>query len=128
MPKKKGKEEEPKAEKREPRSAKVMIGDMDAAQQQKAFEIADAACEQFGSGAKLAGLGGSMMYKSMSEFMKKEFDSAFPGAGTAMDGVWHVICGSNFAASVTFEKKHALYFVMDNVNFLLFMSKDNPYD
>mmetsp|Transcript_1179 Transcript_1179/g.1384 ORF Transcript_1179/g.1384 Transcript_1179/m.1384 type:complete len:124 (+) Transcript_1179:215-586(+) len=66
--------------------------------------------------------------KDMATFVKKEYDKRFPSNGKATDGVYHCITGTHFGASVSHETAAFAHIKIDLVNFILFKSKDSPFD
>lgn len=38
-------------------------------------------------------------YKDIAAHIKREYDSRYPGSGKATEGVYHCICGKNFAST-----------------------------
>mmetsp|Transcript_4911 Transcript_4911/g.8503 ORF Transcript_4911/g.8503 Transcript_4911/m.8503 type:complete len:120 (-) Transcript_4911:291-650(-) len=67
-------------------------------------------------------------YKDMATFVFKEFAKKFPSSGKATEGVYHVIAGAHFAASVSHETRAYVHLKIDLVHFILFKSKDSPFD
>lgn len=69
------------------------------------------------------------LHKDLASAIKAEFDALHPPQDNkATSGVWHCIVGSNFACSVTHETHYACYWSCNNVKFLLWKSKDSPFD
>ena len=40
-------------------------------------------------------------YKDIAAHIKREYDSKYPGSGKATEGVYHCICGKNFASELS---------------------------
>ena len=60
------------------------------------------------------------LHKDLATAIKTAFDIKHPPADNkATSGVWHCVCGSNFAVSVTHETHFACYWEACNVKMLL---------
>ena len=69
------------------------------------------------------------LHKDLATAIKTAFDIKHPPADNkATSGVWHCVCGSNFAVSVTHETHFACYWEACNIKMLLWKSKDSPFD
>ena len=71
----------------------------------------------------------SALHKDVATAIKAAFDVKHPPADNkATSGVWHCVCGSDFAVSVTHETKFSCYWEANNLKFLIWKSKDSPFD
>ena len=69
------------------------------------------------------------LFKDLASAVKSEFDALHPPADNkATSGVWHCIAGMDFAVSVTSETHYACYWSCNSTKFLLWKSKDSPFD
>jgi len=69
------------------------------------------------------------LHKDLATAIKTAFDVKHPPADNkATSGVWHCVCGSDFAVSVTHETHFACYWTAENIKMLLWKSKDSPFD
>lgn len=69
------------------------------------------------------------LYKDLASAIKGEFDTLHPPADNkATSGVWHCVAGSDFAVSVTHETHFACYWSCNSTKFLIWKSKDSPFD
>ena len=67
--------------------------------------------------------------KDLATAIKAAFDLKHPPADNmATSGVWHCVCGNDFAVSVTHETHFACYWEACNTKMLLWKSKDSPFD
>mmetsp|Transcript_35007 Transcript_35007/g.66878 ORF Transcript_35007/g.66878 Transcript_35007/m.66878 type:complete len:120 (-) Transcript_35007:322-681(-) len=66
--------------------------------------------------------------KDMATYCKKEYDKRFPPSGKATEGVFHVIVGKNFGASLSHETRAYVHLKIDLLHFIIFKSKDSPFD
>ena len=79
--------------------------------------------------AKASGNKADIIYKDIATMVKQGFDAKYPPADNkATSGVYHVVVGTNFACSVTHETRFSCYLSCDNVNLLIYKSKDSPFD
>ena len=70
-----------------------------------------------------------VIYKDIATGIKQAFDTAYPAQDNkATSGVYHCIVGTNFACSVTHETHFSCFMSCDNVQILLYKSKDSPFD
>ena len=74
-------------------------------------------------------MGKHKLHKDLATAVKMGFDAKHPPADNkATSGVWHCVCGHSFAVSVTHETRYACYWEACNLKFLLWKSKDSPFD
>ena len=66
--------------------------------------------------------------KDMATFVKKEYDKKFPPSGKATEGVYHVIAGKHFGASLSHETRAYVHLRIDLWQFIIFKSRDSPFD
>ncbi|KAL0023893.1 hypothetical protein WJX79_006763 [Trebouxia sp. C0005] len=45
----------------------------------------------------------------------------------ATEGVFHCVCGKNFATAISHETRYYIHVQVDTVHIVLFKSKDNPF-
>ena len=97
-------------------SIKVLYSAMPSSYEKDAIEVFIQASEKYRN------------YRDMARYCKKEYDERYPSSGKATDGVYHCIVGSHFAASVTHEVRFYTHVQVDLTHFVLFKSKDSPFD
>ncbi|CAH8448652.1 unnamed protein product [Dicrocoelium dendriticum] len=85
------------------RKALIKSADMSEEMQQEAADCCGEALDRF------------TMEKDIAAFIKKEFDRIH-GA------TWHCVVGKQFGSYVTHEKKHFIYFHIDDFAVLLYKS------
>lgn len=74
-------------------------------------------------------IGKHKLHKDLASAIKGAFDVKHPPPDNkATSGVWHCVCGSDFAVSVTYETHYACYWEANNIKMLLWKSKDSPFD
>lgn len=66
--------------------------------------------------------------KDMATYVKKEYEQRFPRSGKAVEGVFHVVCGSHFGASISHETRNYVHLRIDLFHFIIFKSKDSPFE
>mmetsp|Transcript_42090 Transcript_42090/g.108325 ORF Transcript_42090/g.108325 Transcript_42090/m.108325 type:complete len:116 (-) Transcript_42090:160-507(-) len=71
---------------------------------------------------------GKKTEKDMATFVKSVVEEKHPTGNDWMQGTWHCVCGKSFGASIT-HKSHALVYVqVDQTHFIVWKSKDSPFD
>lgn len=91
-------------------------------------------------------------YKDVAFHVKHQMDKKYPSSGKATEGVFHCVCGSNFAsehscsaswnnfsklsltdlylyaaAAISHETRFYIHLQVDTLHIVLFKSKDNPF-
>ncbi|KAK9816673.1 hypothetical protein WJX72_003543 [[Myrmecia] bisecta] len=66
-------------------------------------------------------------YKDVAAYIKHEYDRKYPSSGKATEGVYHCVCGKNFACAVSHETRYYIHLQIDTLHIILFKSKDNPF-
>ena len=68
-------------------------------------------------------------YRDAAMFIMKEFDRRYASEGhSSSDGVFHVVCGMSFAASVSHETRAFIHVQVGTTHVIIFKSKDSPFD
>ena len=76
----------------------------------------------------IAAVENKTVIREIAAYVKKEYDKRYPSNGKATDGVYHCVCGTNFASAVSHECHGYIHVKVDQLHLILFKSRDSPFD